>query len=212
MHSGPLTHPIYKLTSSEVDNLIHLAALSGVKGGSRLWHGFSFHEHTSESKSEDLFSIAKTVLNLLTRIRPEGQERDEWSVWLKSDRGDITELGELNDFAKEDERASYEELESFWRTKYPEPVQWRRLTVAHYDTHLFFTLQGALVFNVNLASGAFKGVDVGNDDIHRLIRWILETLELETHRFKGSISGAGPRRRNDSTIKSDPRIWPRSRG
>ena len=67
--------------------------------------------------------------------------------------------------------------------EYPEPVQWRRLTVVQYDSHLFFTLQRDFSFNVNLASGIFKGVDVEDKEGHKLISWLLEAVENEAGRF-----------------------------
>jgi hypothetical protein len=64
--------------------------------------------------------------------------------------------------------------------EYPDPVQWRRLTVVHYDAHLFISLQKDFSFNVNLTSGVFKGVDVADKEGRKLVSWLLEAVENES--------------------------------
>jgi hypothetical protein len=181
MESHAQRRPIDSLTSPEIDALMRIAARSGGSGGSRLWYGFSFHEHTAKSRSEDLFAAVKGLFDLLMQICPETQARDaEWSLWLRSDRGKMGTFWALWEPLGKGENAAHEERgESFWQRRYPEPVQWRRLAVAHYDGHIFFTLEERFAFNVNLVSGAFRGVDVGDNDARKLVSWIIKSSEQE---------------------------------
>jgi hypothetical protein len=169
------------LTSPEVDDLVQICTGSGGAGGTRLGE-FSFHELTSESTSKDLFPLVARVYELFARIRPETEGRDTiWSLWLRTERGAIENFGEFDALIEDGDIASYDEFESLWQMKYPDPVQWRRLTVIHHqDAHLFFTLKQYFSFNVNLTSGIFKGVDVEDKDGHKLISWLLEAVKKES--------------------------------
>jgi hypothetical protein len=107
---GELTMTLDKkgrLTSPEVDDLVRIGSGSGGAGGTRLG-GFSFHEHTSESTSKELFTLVERVYELFSRIRPEIEGRDTiWSLWLRTERGAIENFGDFEALIEDGDIASY---------------------------------------------------------------------------------------------------------
>ncbi len=136
------------------------------------------------STAPDLFESVRESRALLEKIKPVIDGRDSiWSLWIRTERGQLHDFGDYDEYRDAGDVESREDFESLWRMEYPDEVQWRRLRAVHYDNRLFFYLDRTLDFNVDLASGMFYQLDPAQDDARRLVIWLLQAMRDEVHKF-----------------------------
>jgi len=124
------------------------------------------------------------TLDVVRKIKPQIDVTDQvWTLWLRSERGDISAFGDFDEFKEEGEVDSYEEFESRWKEEYPDALKWHQVTLLLYQDRLFFNVASKCHFDVDLKTNEIAGADVQHEDIKDFILWLLEGLKKEVREF-----------------------------
>jgi hypothetical protein len=124
------------------------------------------------------------TLAVLRKIKPQIDVTDQvWTLWLRSERGDISAFGDFDELKEEGEVDSYEEFESRWQEEYPETVKWHQVTLLLNQDRLFFNVDSKCQFDVNFKTAEITGADVRHEDVSDFILWLVEGLEKEAKVF-----------------------------
>ena len=77
----------------------------------------------SFSYDEASYGAIDRIFRLLYRLEPD-PEHNSWELWLRAERGTIEDFGSFEDLREDGQVESYEEFEAWWRSEFPEEVEW----------------------------------------------------------------------------------------
>ena len=72
---------------------------------------------------ETSYAAIDRIFRLLYRLEPD-PEHNSWELWLRAERGTIEDFGSFEDLREDGQVESYEEFEAWWRSEFPEEVEW----------------------------------------------------------------------------------------
>ncbi len=117
-------------------------------------------------------------LSTLSLIVPRVDGKDRiWRLWLRTQRGSLEDFGDVEECVASGDFESREDFEEFWRSEFPEAIQWWHLSAVHFPNELWFTVESKLQFGVDLDAGLFKAVNPAEGHTSRFLDWLLAEID-----------------------------------
>ncbi len=123
----------------------------------------------------ELLASCRTLhRQVVSAVRPSGSDQ-QWSLWLRSERGPVSAFGDYGDFLESGEVESREEFGDLWRALYPHDPRWHRATLQYYNGELFVGLDRWCA-GVALDRGTVR---VRGQDCGPLLGWLVSSIRAE---------------------------------
>ena len=127
--------------------------------------------------------IAHT-LDVVRKIAPQISHGDKsWALWLRSERGDLSDYGSLDEFKEEGMANSQEEFEALWKEEYPDELKWHEVGLLSYQDRLFLTVDSRCQIEIDFHAATITDAAVVNRDVRDFMTWLLHGLETEVEQF-----------------------------
>jgi len=157
-----------RLYSPEIDRIIE-------------WIGYRSSSTLASAPIAD--NIIQTF-EVIQKVAPRMDGSDKiWTLWLRSERGDISGFGNFDEFKEAGEVDSYHEFESRWQEEYPDEIKWHQVTLILFQERLFFNVDSKCRFEADLKTNEITGADIQHEDISVFILWLLEGVKKEAQEF-----------------------------
>jgi len=121
-----------KIYSPEIDNIVE-------RFGSR-----GFENFTNQYQSQQVATILRRLFEVIQPIKPTIDSHDKiWSLWVRSERGPRSAFisdAEYDEMKEMGEIESQDDLESLWKSYYPEKLKWHEVSFLHYENKLFLSV------------------------------------------------------------------------
>lgn len=167
-----------KLYSPEIDNIIE-------RNGNCGFHNIINDGHFYQSKKTA--DILRNILNVVQYIKPHENGQDKsWSLWIQSERGPLSAFvndEEYNEMKETGEIESFEDLQSLWKSYYPEEIKWYNVSFILYEKEFFLIFNSKLHVKIDIDTGKSAGAHFEDDEQITFFTWILTKIENEVTSF-----------------------------
>jgi len=142
------------------------------------------HGESNTAVSAPMTDNIIQTFEVIQKVAPRMDGSDKiWTLWLRSERGDISVFGDFDEFKEAGEVDSYHEFESRWQEEYPDAIKWHQVTLLFFQERLFFNVDSKCRFEADLKTNEITGADIQQDDFRNFILWLLEGLTNEVQAF-----------------------------
>ena len=170
-----------KIYSPEIDNIVE-------RFGSR-----GFENFTNQYQSQQVATILRRLFEVIQQIKPTIDSHDKiWSLWVRSERGPRSAFisdAEYDEMKEMGEIESQDDLESLWKSYYPEKLKWHEVSFLHYENKLFLSFDTSLQVQFNLDTGEISGAYLNGDEQIQFLSWLQTAIENEVERFLADPNG-----------------------
>lgn len=127
------------------------------------------YDEPSYGKIDELFK-------LMERIEPSRKDRGIRELWLPVERGAIEDFGDYEELLEDEQVASREEFEDWWKSEYPEETEWFQLCTLD-DKEIHYRAVFLNHRHVLEVDPRKKRDPVCAHDIYEFICWLVDTVK-----------------------------------
>lgn len=172
-----------KLYAPEIDNIIE-------RYGNR---GLSSTTMTDEwYQSKKTADFLRNILNVLQYIKTNEDDQDKiWSLWIQIERGPLSAFisdEEYNEMKETGEIENFEDVQSLWKSYYPEKTKWYKMSFILYEREFFVIFDSKLQVKIDLTTGKLTG-DRLDDEHIKFFTWLFTEIENQVNTFRNDPIG-----------------------
>ena len=134
-----------------------------------------------EYDPKEIGNWLQSIFEVVQKIQSKKQGKDDqWTLWIKTQRGPLSVFADEEEFKEMKafgEVESKQDLVDTWKSFYPHPVKWYRVSFVLYENRFFLLFDSAFEISFNLETKKVSGAHLTRKRDWRFLQWLFNEID-----------------------------------